>query len=133
MDALYSQIEGAMTKEQVKEIEAMSLTPEDIQKMMADLGVDFGPGRLGNSDPNARGTGTDQRPEGGFQGGPGIMPGGGGPPPDSGFPQGGFDRQQDGGNAQVTPQAGQNPVRRGGMGMMFIEPLIQILKERAGL
>jgi hypothetical protein len=132
MDALYSQIEGAMTPEQVKEIEGMSLTSEDIQQMMADLGVNFGPGQMGGANQGSSGSGTSQRQGGGTQGGPGMMPGGGGPPPEGGFPQGGFDRQQGGSNAQSTPGAVQNPGRRGGIGMMFIEPLIQLLKGRAG-
>lgn len=133
MDALYSQIEGAMTPDQVKEIEGMSLTGEDIQQMMADLGVNFGPGQMGGANQGSSGSGTSQRPEGGFQGGPGMMPGGGVPPGDGGFQGGGgFDRQQGGNNVQTTPGAGQNPSRRGGMGMMFIEPLIQLLKGRAG-
>ena len=133
MEALYSQIEGEMTPEQVKEIEGMSLTGEDIQQMMADLGINFGPGQMGGANQGSSGSGTTQRQGGGTQGGPGMMPGGGGPPPEGGFPQDGLDRQQGGSNTQSTPGAMQNPGRRGGMGMMFIEPLIQLLKERAGL
>ena len=60
-----------------------------------------------------------------------MMPGGRRwPPPERRFPQGGFDRQR---RREPRRSTLGKPVkslcRRGGMGMMFIEPLIQILKD----
>jgi hypothetical protein len=136
MDALYSQIEGAMTKDQVKAIEEMSLTRDDISKLMADLGINFGPGQAGNGPQGSNGS-AGNRTQGDLpRGGPGMLPGGG--PPDSGGfrpggETGGFEQPLGNRNAQSTPGAGQPPARRGGMGMMFIEPLINLLKQRAGL
>jgi hypothetical protein len=137
MDALYSQIEGAMTPEQVKEIEGMSLTGDDIRGMMTDLGLDFGPGGQGaEGAQGSSGSGTNRSP-GQSDGGPGMMQGGpdGGMPPNGGMGgPGGFDQGNSNRSAQLTPDANQVPRRQGGgMGMMFIQPLIELLQQRAGL
>jgi hypothetical protein len=136
MDALYSQIEGAMTKEQVKAIEEMSLTREDISKLMADLGINFIPGQAGNGSQSSTGSTGNQAQGSQTQGEPVMIPIGG--PPDAGSIRpggdpGDFDQQSGNRSTQSTPGAGLSSARRGGMGMIFIEPLITLLKERAGL
>jgi hypothetical protein len=121
MDALDSQIQSAMTPDQVKAIDGMTFTQEDIRKLMADLGIDFGPSQGRTRIPGSNGSSAAGP---GGPGGPGDFPGGGGFPPGGGtFRQGGNN-----GTTQSTP----NPNRpRLGFGRIFIRPLITILKQRA--
>jgi hypothetical protein len=131
IQALYDQIQETMTAEQLAAIEAMSLTREDLSALMTDLGIDPGPGPGGmqNSDPTARA--TQMAREGGDLPGIGGDIPGGGMPPGAGF--GGMGRGDDNETVQTTPQAGQAAGRRagGGMGQVFIDPLITILEARA--
>ncbi len=124
IEALYKQIEGAMTAEQVQTIQKMTWTQDDMGAVMSQYGVQFG-GPSVSGTPQASSTRTARRSQnnGGF---------GGGPPPDGGgFPggPGGFGGQ--GFSGTGTPQPG---ARRAGMGMnsLFIDPLIKLLQTRAG-
>ncbi len=144
MDALYKQIQAAMTAGQVQAIKDMNLSQTDMQALMQKYGIQAPP--VGNRNPN--GTPAARTPSGGNSsggsqnggrdaGGPGggfppDMGGFGGPPPDAG----GFGGAQP--NAQGTPRARGTPGQggrtfRGGMNMMFVDPLIKVLQERAGV
>jgi hypothetical protein len=128
MDALYSQIQSAMTPDQVKAINGMTFTQDDISKLMADLGINFGNGQNGTRTPGsnrASGNGNPAVGPGG-PGGPGGFPGGGGFPPDGGT----FRQGDNNGTTQLTPNP--NRPRLGGFGRIFIRPLINLLKQRAG-
>jgi len=140
IQALYQQIQDSMTAEQVKHIQDMQMTNSDLQSLREKLGIqDFpggGRGDLQDLDQDQIATRVAQfqaqNPGGGLPGGGG---GGfqGGPPPDGGgFPGGaggGFPGQ---GSTSSTPSAGQSNRRALGMNSMFIDPLIELLEERAG-
>lgn len=143
ISALYSQIEETMTDEQVQAIEAMSLNPQDLAALMEKLGIDMP--AMGNGPEGGQMLTDDQRAtrqariqsgasggrgEGFVGGGPGGMAGGG--LPEGGMvPPGGAFQGQDG-TVQRTPQPGQNFGRRaGGMNLLFVDPLIQLLEARA--
>jgi hypothetical protein len=140
--ALYKQIEEAMTADQVKAIQDLSLTPNDTQALMQQYGIQGGPGGSPQGTPDAtraasRSSGSQSggAQAGGAQGGgPGGGAGGppaggdfgGGAPPDgAGFP----------GGAQTTgtPAAGQaSRQMRGGMNFMFFDTVIKLLQTKAG-
>lgn len=137
IQALYTQIQETMTGEQVQAIKDMTLSGEDMQVLMKDLGIEMPQapqgGNLGNLTEDERATRVAQRmAEGGgnFQGPPdgGGMPGGEIP---GGQSPGGFSGSNQP-NAQTTPMPGQ--VRRfgGGFNNLFVDPLIKLLEERAG-
>lgn len=126
IQALYDQIQETMTAEQLQAIQDMDLTPETTQALMQKLGIEggfmAGGQNLSESDIATR---TAQRQSQGSAGGPpgGMVFGGGpdmmGPPPDAGGQSG----------VQRTPASGQR--RMGGMNMIFINPLIRLLEQRA--
>lgn len=132
MNALYQQIKKTMSAEQVREIDEMTFTSEDINELMANLGVGFGSSSEATS--NQRPSSNSQMPSGGgFPSGGGVPPGGGAPPSGgpsgAGIPEGGammFEGRPEG----DSNQTGQNT--RQAMSNMFIEPLIRILRERLG-
>ncbi len=148
MNALYEQIQGTMTAEQVQAIKDLELTMEDTQALMKEFGVEMsqagGPDSLTQDERATRiaqfqAEGGGQTGNGNFPGGGGNVPGGGGIP-GGGIPGGGAipggDTQQSGQPPviQGTPPAGG---RNGGGGpgggfnTMFIDPLIKLLEERA--
>lgn len=137
IQALYRQIETTMTPEQIRTIEEMKFDQESLRASVEELGIEmpqFGAqGDFGNLSEDERASMMNQfqvqNPggmPGGFEGGaPGEMPGGGAnaAPPEGGFPQQG--------NAQR--ESGADTGRRmGGMNMMFIDPLIQLLQGKVG-
>jgi hypothetical protein len=142
--ALYQQIQEAMTAEQVQAIKDLSITPADLQGIMQKYAIQAPQMRFGNQNgtPIARGTpGTRTRSGNGGTsaggpagGGPGGFSAGGdmGGPPNGGFPGGAGQP-----NAQGTPRVRGTPgagfANRGGMNNMFIDPLIKVLQERAGI
>jgi hypothetical protein len=129
MDALYSQIKDSMTADQVKAIDDMKFTRDDINKIMADLGIDFGPNQGGTRTPGTnRPSGNGNAPSG--PGGPGNFPGGGDFRP-GGDTGGGFAPRSGNSGAQSTPSGTRPSVRRG-LSWIFIRPLINLLKQRAG-
>lgn len=125
--ALYDQIKEVMTDGQVQAIENLNLTQEDMTALMESLGIQAPQGNPANMDDNSRATRQAQMPapsdggqppEGGVGGGPGgnpmgDMPGGGQP------------------DMQGTPPAGMGGRRPGGINTLFVDPLIQLLEERA--
>jgi hypothetical protein len=144
VNAVYTQIQEAMSEAQLASIKELSISPEEMQALMKELGVEMPSGAPGGSGGRqdlteeqiatlqanraalqAQG-GTNQ--QGGdrqgmrIQGG-GAMPGGGFPPDGVGAP-----------NAQGTPQPGQMGPRGagGGFNTLMVDPLIKLLQERAG-
>lgn len=120
MDALYTQIQDTMMADQIKSINAMEFTSDDLDQLMSDFGVG-----AGSAGPSASSTGRSSA----------GMPGGGAEmPPDAGGmpvvgdavgftqPSSASD-QSDSIKGQPTTQV--SPVN------VFIEPLITLLKEKA--
>ncbi len=141
--ALYKQIEGVMTPDQVQTIQKMTWTQTDLRNLAQQNGIQFAQGGFGGTqDPSARatriaqfqaqgggngGNGARTGGNGGFVGGGGGGFGGGG----GGF--GGAGGGQGGTNAQRTPQPGGQGRRAvGGLNLIFINPVINLLQQRAG-
>lgn len=128
VDAVFGQIEEAMTPEQLAAIEEMD--QEDMRALFEELGM----GRQGDSESDdEEGGGFGGPPDGGMmpfpgggEGGPGMAPGGGEGGP--GMAPGGFGSLDP--EAQATAMAG-----RGGMGMGFgsglTDAVIELLETRA--
>lgn len=133
IQALYDQIQETMSTDQNQAISKMSLAQKDLTALMTNLGIDT------NTNANSTGVTEVQRATriasaqsgsgmGGFPGGGppgGMMPGGN---PSAEF--------AGGGNMQRTPGAGQTAASSQSPFMnrssLFINPLIEMLKKRAG-
>ncbi len=131
MTALEQQIQGTFTAEQLSAIEALNLTPADLQSVMADQGITFGSGA--NATPQASGTSG-----GPFPGGDGGFPGGGPGGDGGGFAAGGpggsgFNPQDLSPEQQATLQAGGagRAPRGAGVPAPLVEALIKLLQARA--
>ncbi len=146
MEALYQQIKDSMTTEQVKAIDAMSLTSDDIKTLTANLGVGFGSAAEQGSASTEGSSGMPQMPSGAefsfgdsgssserTRSGGGFPSGGGAPPSGGEMPSGGvmMFEGRPGEEANQTSQ-GTGQTAGGRMNNMFIEPLIRLLKERSG-
>lgn len=141
LEAVFSQIEETMTSEQIIFITDQRLTGEEMAQVMEDLGLEFGfgGGGFGNLTPEQQATAQAAResgegfPGGGFFGGnPGGGPGPGGelgPGGGQGFGPGDISPEM-----QATLEA-RRPERGGGFGagfsLIFVDPLIELLEERA--
>jgi len=131
--ALTEQIQETMTADQMKAIDAMNLTTQDIFTTMQEQGIQFG-GRQQTSQGNNQSNGDNfQRPGGG--GGNGeffVRPEGGGPG------GGGFNGGQNLSPSQIaTAQArraenGGGGFRLNGTPAPLIEALVKLLQEKAG-
>jgi hypothetical protein len=120
MDALYVQIQDTMTADQMKSINAMEFTSDDLDQLMSDLGVG-----AGAETPSTSSTGSSSS---------GMPSGGSGMPPDAGgMPvggdAGGFTPPSSASN-QSGSSTGQSPTQVSPVNV-FIEPLITMLKEKA--
>ncbi|NPV57394.1 MAG: hypothetical protein HPY76_12085 [Anaerolineae bacterium] len=133
IDALYAQIEEVLTKEQIATIEAFELNQDSMAAITEKYGIQagFGQGRLlEGMDEDQMATRQAQMqaggglPPGGFvgegviiEGGAGALPGGGG----NGF-----------GRISQTPgiTTGSNRMAFG-FNLVFIDPLIEMLEEKA--
>jgi hypothetical protein len=85
LQALIVQIEGTLTSEQVKAVQNMNLSFQDVQSVSQELGLNLGAGgggvnRSASAQDDAQGTGGGMPAGGGFGGGPEGIMGGGGPP-----------------------------------------------------
>jgi len=145
IQALYDQIQETMTDEQLGAIEAMEITAETMASLREELGIeaDAFAGRgagLENLSEEQRAAMIErfQSQNPGFEppaGGPGggLGPGAGAPPDGGGFPGGAI---PEAGGFQGTPDPTRMASRAGraGMGMntLFLDPLIELLQERAG-
>ena len=109
---VYQQIESALTSDQVNAIQAMSFNQSDIQALMTSLGIQVTPGAFNGNrptlSPDQLASRTAQRT---------LTPGAPG--------GGGFFR------GTGTPPAGGQFGNRG-MNTLFLNPLIQLLQQRAG-
>jgi hypothetical protein len=133
LEALQAQINQALTDKQQDAIADMDLSPEDMSTLMEELGVTpfggaagdgprVGPGGAFPSDGGpAEGIAP---PDGGFVPGQGVGPGIGG----GGAAAEGLDPQ-----AIATLQASRPAGRQGDrFSLVLLDPLIELLKERAG-
>jgi hypothetical protein len=110
---VYQQIESDLTADQINAIQAMSFNQSDIQALMTSLGIQITPGAFGGNrptlSPDQQATRTAQRTQ--TPGAPGGR---------TGFARG-----------SGTPPAGGQFGNRG-MNTIFLDPLIQLLQQRAG-
>lgn len=123
MDALYAQIRGAMTQEQIKTIEAMDFSEAEVTQMESSLGVGL---EVASLDAAC----TPTQPAGQA----GVPADGMGAPPDAagmlvGMDANGFSPQANGTSSTTTNESSSAalPTR----GNVFLEPLISMLKEIA--
>lgn len=148
--SLYKQIQASMTDSQIAAIKALDLSGDAVSTLMAKYmpirdqtgGSGTAEGQFtfpgGGDFQPPTGGGNFQPPSGG--GGPSFSQGGGGGRAQFGggeVPGGRVIIQNDGTGAQSpvesTPGAGSAMRMRGaGMNIMFVQPLITLLKERAG-
>lgn len=129
IEALINQIQDTMTAEQIEAIEAMDLSPDELQTIIQDLGLTYGPPE-----------GFDGIGEGDFQSRPGagdFASGGGGGGPLGGGRQSGA---IPGGEGDIDREAAATARAEGGItgfnsraGGFLMEPLIELLELRAGL
>jgi hypothetical protein len=142
LQAVYTQIEAAMTPAQIKTIESLRLNQNDIQALMKSLGIQITPGPNPNGgnfptqSPSDRATRTARRTQmpgsndGGFGGGNGN--GGTGSGNSGGNSSGGGFGGGNSGRTGGSGAPGNGNRGFGGYGQMFLDPLIQILQKRAG-
>ena len=134
MEAVFNQIEDTMTSEQIAFISDQRLTGDEMAQLMEDLGLEFGfggPG-FGNLTPEQQATAQAARESG--EG----LPGGGlfGGNPGGGQGRGGG---QEFGPGNISPEMQATlearRAERGGLGarfvLVFVDPLIELLEERA--
>jgi HAMP domain-containing protein len=127
INALNRQIEESMTADQIKAIKNMTWTADEIGQLVQKFG-----GMQANAQPASTETASNAFPGGG--GGPGGGPGGGmgGPPMGGGggmMPMGGANMENPASARTAVP--GQLERREaGGMNLMFVEPVIQLLESK---
>ena len=139
LEAVKTQIDEALTAEQKDAIAAMNLTAQDLFTMAEELGV------MDRAASTDRTDSSSDRPFVMSGEGPGGAGGGGAPPFAGGMPSGGGGRMvmPEGGISEGldpsmmmggTPQPGQAPAGRQGdrFSLALLDPLIELLKERAG-
>ena len=125
LTALYAQIQDSMTADQIKAIEQMTISQQDLGAMMKEMGVTAasGSGFGGLSDAERATRIAKRQSSGSSAGGPG------GPPPGD-MMGGGMPGGQT--TTQTTRVAGQgNGNGSSRMYGLFVEPLIKLLTERA--
>lgn len=132
LNAVYRQIEEALTTEQRNYIQNLQMTREDLQNLMNSLGIqnafESGGSNFANLSDSERATRIAQ-----FQsqraaegGGPGFQ----GPPPGGEF--GAMPPAEGTTTTQRTPNPTQAAMRRSlGMSRLFLDPLIQMLEKKA--
>ncbi len=120
MTALEQQIQGTFTAEQLGAIEALNLTPADLQSVMADQGITFGNGASGTPQPGGAGGGGFPGGDGG--GFSGVGPGGTGFNPQDLSPE-----QQ----ATLQARGTASSPRGAGVPAPLVEALIKLLQARA--
>lgn len=146
IDALYTQIRGTLSEEQLAAIEAMSFTRESMATISQQLGIDTGFGGMGNASPEMQATVEALRASGQMpEGGPGGLEGGA--PPDAGSRPSGSDMPaggipgggMPGGSMEMDPSAmataqasGVNPpALNNTISGPWLEALIAMLQEIA--
>ena len=134
LEAIYQQIQSAMTSEQLAAIEAMEIDPASLRETLAGLGLQVG--RMGNqagSEATGENAGEGGFPAGGME--PGMM---GGPGGGAGGGMGGGMGLEGQPQAQGTPSSEMATAiaerqAAGGFDLnaMYIRPLIQLLEQKA--
>ncbi len=129
--ALYQQIQGVLTPDQVQAIQKLTWTQSDMRAMMQQYGIQFGQGfgANGTLDPSVRATRVAQFQA---QGGGGGAGGGGGGFGGGGGNFGGGNGANGQNRAQRTPAPGQARRGFGGMNIIFVNPVIKLLQTKAG-
>ncbi|MDT8898918.1 hypothetical protein QYE77_11650 [Thermanaerothrix sp. 4228-RoL] len=131
LNAVYRQIEEALTTEQRNYIQTLQMTQEDLQNLMDSLGIqstfEGGNGNFANLSESERATRIAQ-----FQA---QRSAGGGEPVGPGAPGGEFGFGPPA-NATTTTQRTPNPTqaamrRNFGLNRLFLDPLIQMLEKKA--
>lgn len=134
IDALVKQIEETMTDAQIKAINDMGLTPQDMFALMQEMGLGMGNGQSSNSGNDSNFTpGQGMGPGGGT---PPDMGGGGGAPPDMGG-GGGVPGQAPDGQSISPEQIATAQAARGAGGFnrvpsALLDALIEYLQKVAG-
>jgi len=127
IEAVIEQIQGVMTADQIEAISALEISPDGIQTILQDLGIEFGPPE-GFEGFDGEGFDPNQFRQQFGGGGPG---GGGGRGGQGGFPGGGGDFDPE---AFATQRAERGFEGFGGRaGAFLFEPLIELLEDRAGI
>jgi len=133
IEAVINQIQGTMGVDQIEEILAFEINPDDMRSIIQDLGIEFGPPE-GFEGFDGEDFNPDQFRQqfGGGGGGGGPFGGGGGQ-------QGGFQ----GGGGDFDPEAFATQRAERGLegfgdfggraGAFLFGPLIEMLEERAGI
>lgn len=138
LEAVFNQIEDTMTSEQISAISEMQLTGEEMTQLMEDFDLSFGFGGAGfeNLTPEQQATAQAARESGESIPGSGLA-GGGLPGGGRGQGQGQGGQGIEFGNLTPEQQATAEARRaeRGGIGarfaLVFVDPLIELLEERA--
>ena len=143
INGLYQQIEQLLTPDQVQAIQDLNLNPQEVQAMMEKYGLKFQPNASAPQDPSAMATRIAGRssngasggpPGGGFEGGPGGGFGGGpGGGMGGGFSNGANPQTNNGGQGTPQPDQPRGGGFRNGFNALFVDPVIQMLKERSAL
>lgn len=133
-DALVDQIQETMTADQTQAITAMNLTQRDVFTLMQEKGLGGGSGQRSNSNSGtSTGNGTSTSNRNNSNGNGGFVP------PDGGFPGGGF--PGGGGFTQRNQNQSQSSTRnntttttqpRFNSATLLLDPLITLLKQKAG-
>ena len=129
IDGLVEQIQGTMTAEQTQAITAFNLTQRDVFTLMEEKGLGMGGGQRNNSSSGNSTVNGNNFPGGGggFTPPDGGMPGGGFPP-DGGFPSG--NQSQRNSSQSGTDTTTARPQMNAGT--VLLDPLIELLKQKAG-
>ncbi len=137
LQAVFNQIQDTMTSEQISAIADLQLTGEEMAQLMEDLGLSFGfgGGGFGNLTPEQQATAQAARESGdGFPGGgfPGRgFPGGGNPGGQAGFPGAGGGQISPEQQATIEARRAERGVIGARFALVFVDPLIELLEERA--
>ena len=139
VDGLVEQIQETMTAKQTQAITDMKLTQRDIFTLMQEKGLGLGGGQRNNSGGNSTGNGNNSGGNGGFASpdGSGGFPAGS-PPDGGGFPGGDFpggnqSRNNSNGNSQSGTDTTTTARPQINAATVLLDPLIEFLKQKAGL
>ncbi len=128
ISGLVDQIQETMTAEQTQAITDMNLTQRDIFTLMEEKGL--GGQRNNSSSSSNSSSSRNNSGGGGFVPPDGGFPGGGGFPPDGGF-SGGNQSRSNSNNQSGTSTTTARPTQTN-PGTMLLDPLIELLKQKAG-
>jgi TolA-binding protein len=127
INALNRQIEESMTADQIQEIKNMTWTSDEMRRLIQKFG-----GMQANAQPASTEIASNPRQNnGGFGGGPGG--GMGGPPMGGGggmMPLGGGANPENPASARTAVPGQAERREAGGMNLMFVEPVIQLLESK---